>query len=97
MAEQQHSCLSVPDFAKFESLNTVNLKFVELELDWPSEVSVFDLRNYILSKLMNYGEPLRWAITSLTNHSEKTIQRISIEAVFISNEDKTKEVNTHLN
>jgi len=75
----------------------VNLKFIELELDWPSELSVFDLRKYILSKLINYGEPLRWAITSLTTYSRESIQTISIEAVLIINEDKTKDINAYLN
>ena len=74
----------------------MNLKFIEFELDWPSELSVFDLKNYILSKLMNYGEPLRWAITSLTTCSGQPIQKISIEAVLIINDNKTKDINTHL-
>ena len=75
----------------------MKLEFIELQIDWPSEVSVFDLRNYILSKLINYGEPLRWAITSLTNHSGTATQKISIEAILIINEDKKKRSNTHLN
>ncbi len=75
----------------------MNLEFLELELDWPSELSVFDLKSYILSKLMKYGKPLRWAITSLTTYSEKTTQKISIEAILIINEDQTKDVNTYLN
>jgi len=69
----------------------VNLKFIELELDWPAELSVFDLKNYILSKLIEYGEPLRWAITSVTLHSEKNIKIISVEVVLIINQDKGKE------
>ena len=75
----------------------MNLEFIELELDWPSELSVLDLRKYILSKLVNYGEPLRWAITSLTNNSRQSIQKISIEAVLIIHEEKTKDINTFLN
>ena len=75
----------------------MNLEFIELELDWPSELSVFDLRNYILSKLLEYGEPLRWAITSVTNHPEKNIQIISVEVVLIINQDKEKVVETELN
>ena len=74
----------------------MNLEFIELELDWPPEVSVFELKNYILSKLMRYGEPLRWAITSLTTYSEETKQKISIEAVFIIDKDKVKVFNTDL-
>ena len=75
----------------------MNLEFKELELDWPSELSVFDLRKYILSKLIEYGEPLRWAITSVTDHSETTIQVISVEVVLIIKQDKGKGINPELN
>ena len=75
----------------------MNLEFIELDLDWPFEVSLFDLKNYILSKLTEYGEPLRWAITSVTNHPEKKIQIISIEVVLIINQDKGKATNLELN
>ena len=68
----------------------MNLEFKELELDWPSELSVFDLKEYILSKLVKYGEPLRWAITSLTTHSEKKGQIISLEVVLIIKQKKVK-------
>ena len=75
----------------------MNLEFIELDLDWPSELGVFDLKNYILSKLMEYGEPLRWAITSVTTHSEKKIQIISVEVVLIINQDNGKGINPELN
>ena len=68
----------------------MNLEFIELDLDWPSELSVFDLKKYILSKLVEYGEPLRWAITSVTNHSEKKGQIISLEVVLIIKQKKVK-------
>ena len=71
----------------------MNIEFIELDIDWPSELSIFDLKNYILSKLMEYGEPLRWAITSVTTHSEKNIQVISVEVVLIINQDKGKVIN----
>ena len=74
----------------------MNLEFIELDLDWPFELSLFDLKNYILSKLMEYGEPLRWAITSVTTHSEKKIQLISLEVVLIINQDKGKGINSEL-
>ena len=69
----------------------MNLEFIELDLDWPSELRIFDLKNYILSNLIEYGEPLRWAITSVTNHSEKEIQTISVEVVLIINQEKEGE------
>ena len=68
----------------------MNLEFIELDLDWPSELSVFDLKKYILSKLVEYGEPLRWAITSVTTHSEKKCQIISLEVVLIIKQKKVK-------
>ena len=68
----------------------MNLEFIELELEWPSELSVFELKNYVLTNLLKYGEPLRWATTSLTNYSGQTIQKISIEAVLIINEERKK-------
>ena len=71
----------------------MNLQFIELDLDWPFELSLFDLKNYILSNLLEYGEPLRWAITSVTTHSEKKIKVISLEAVLIINQDKGKAIN----
>ena len=68
----------------------MNLEFIELDLDWPSELSVFDLKKYILSKLVEYGEPLRWAITSVTSHSEKKGQIISLEVVLLIKQKKVK-------
>ena len=75
----------------------MDLEFIELELDWSSEIGLFELKNYILSKLIDYGEPLRWAITSLNTHSEKKIQIITIEAVLIINQAKGKDINPDLN
>ena len=75
----------------------MNLEFIEVELDWPFELSIFDLKNYIISKLLEYGEPLRWAITSVTNYPEKNIQIISVEVVLIINQDKGKGINPELN
>ena len=74
----------------------MNLEFIELDLDWPTELSLFDLKNYILSKLMEYGEPLRWAITSVTANSEKKIQIISVEVVVIINQNMGKGMNPKL-
>ena len=74
----------------------MNLEFIELDLDWSCELRVFDLKNYILSELIKYGEPLRWAITSVTTHAEKNIQLISLEVVLIINQDKGKGINSEL-
>ena len=75
----------------------MKLEFLELNLEWPAELNLFCLKNYILSKLMVHGEPLRWAITSITNHSKKKNQIISVEVVFIVSEDKSKSTTPVLN
>ena len=71
----------------------MRLEFIELDIDWPYELSIVDLKKYILSKLREFGDPLRWAITSVTTRSEKKIQIISVEVVFIINQEKEKGVN----
>ena len=75
----------------------MKLEFVELNLEWPKEITLFQLKNYILSRLMEYGKPLRWAITSLTTYSEKKNQILSVEVVFIIDEDESKGINSKLN
>ena len=75
----------------------MKLEFIQLNLEWPPELNLLCLKDYILSKLMVNGEPLRWAITSITNHSEKKNQTISVEAVFIVSEDMSKGNNPVLN
>ena len=71
----------------------MHLEFIELEIDWPYDLSIFDLKKYILSKLTEYGDPLRWAITSVTTSTEKKIQVLSLEVVLIINKDKEKGIN----
>ena len=75
----------------------MKLEFLELNLEWPAELNLLCLKNYILTKLMVHGEPLRWAITSITNHSKKKNQIISVEVVFIVSEDKSKSTTPVLN
>ncbi len=66
----------------------MNIEYIELDLEWTSELSLYDLKNFILSKLSEYGDPLRWAITSINSQSDKENQIISVEAVLIINQDK---------
>ena len=71
----------------------MQLEFIEFDLDWPYELSIFELRRNVLAKLIEYGDPLRWAITSVTHHSEKKVQIISIEVVVIIDKNKQKGLN----
>ena len=73
----------------------MNIEYVELNIEWNSELSVYELKNFILSKLMRYGDPLRWAITSVKSKSDAKIQIILVEAVMIMNQDQEVCINTN--
>ena len=73
----------------------MNLEYIELNLEWSHEVSIYNLRNFILSKLLQYGDPLRWAITSVKSKSDAKIQIISVEAVMIINQDLGECINNN--
>ena len=75
----------------------MKIEFIELNIEWPLELALHDLKSFILSKLKEKGEPLRWAITSVTNYSEKSNQILSVEVVFIIDEDESKGINPVLN
>ena len=74
----------------------MNIKFAEIQIDWPSEIKVESLREYILSRLSEYGEPLRWAISSVSDPSEKCMQKLNIEAVFLIIKDYENGKNSNL-
>ncbi len=73
----------------------MNLEFIELQLEWSSESSIYDLKNLILSELLEYGDPLRWAITSINSLCDEKPQIISVEAVLIMHQDKVKCIRTN--
>tara|TARA_Y100001968_G_scaffold312148_1_gene334978 strand:- start:10402 stop:10563 length:162 start_codon:yes stop_codon:yes gene_type:complete len=50
---------------------------IELELNKPKDVSLLNLRRWILDNLKEYGDPLRWAITGV-NKSTLTVEAILI-------------------
>ncbi|WP_269621791.1 hypothetical protein [Prochlorococcus marinus] len=62
----------------------MRLQSLELELDWPVEMPLNSLRVFILSKLSQYGDPLRWSIASISFDEELDCSRkLRIEAVLI--------------
>ena len=62
----------------------MRLELLEIELIWPPEVSILDLRQWIKSKLSESGEPLRWAITKVKSISgSESFSELSIEAIVI--------------
>ena len=63
----------------------MRLKSLELQLDWPETLLIQDLRSYVVEELREFGNPIRWAITSISASSEPAVctRQLSIEAVVI--------------
>ena len=63
------------------------MKLIVLELDfqWPEEVSLEELRTWVIGRLREYGDPLRWAITAIkSSHTDVLVRQLRVEAVVIS-------------
>ncbi len=62
------------------------LKTIEVTLKPPKNLSIFDLRQFILDNLNLYGDPLRWFIASSNASKNSDIDSVLIvEAVIILN------------
>ena len=59
----------------------MRLKSLDLQLEWPASVRVESLRSFVLDKLSDYGDPLRWSISNV-NISDG-MRQLNIEAVVI--------------
>ncbi|KGG14791.1 MULTISPECIES: hypothetical protein [unclassified Prochlorococcus] len=60
----------------------MRLKSLEVELDWPDSLPINHLRQFVIARLRHFGDPIRWAITSISV-SEKLdcSKKLIIEAV----------------
>ena len=57
---------------------------LDLKMIWPDEITILELRPWILGQLKEYGTPLRWAITEVQPNKDKTsASHIRVEAVLI--------------
>ena len=62
----------------------MNLKSLDFEIEWATDMPVMYLRSHLLHKLRLYGEPLRWAITSSKpSEDPKYFRKLTVEAVVI--------------
>ncbi len=58
---------------------------LQLEFDWPVHVKLPYLRQWVIEKIRESGEPLRWAITFVGPVSLETgVRLIRVEAVVIN-------------
>ena len=59
----------------------MRVKSIDLQLEWPALVGVDDLRLFVLEKLSDYGDPLRWSISHVS--ISDGVRQLNIEAVVI--------------
>ncbi len=63
----------------------MKLHALELQIDWPPDIELSDLRLWLLKHIGKYGEPLRWSITSIESDGKNhTNPKLKIEAVVIT-------------
>ena len=68
-----------------ETILDVRDKFVEIKLKFPSDLTIVDLRSWVVNQLNKKGEPLRWAITSIQTPINNGLDSdIKIEAILIT-------------
>ena len=64
----------------------MEVKSLELEIEWPMGLPVSDLRTFILDKIKAYGDPLRWSIShSISSEKSECFRKMIIE-VAITND-----------
>lgn len=62
----------------------MRLKLLELNLQWPKEVPIEELRVWIVDQISYSGEPLRWAITAIhSTGDDLAICQLKVEAVVM--------------
>ena len=75
----------------FQKNFNIQLKTIKIEVFCSSQPSIDQLRLMIREKLIEYGEPLRWAITSTAvEQNEQQLSRLNIEAVVVANLETQK-------
>ena len=61
----------------------MNLKKVDLYLDWPGSKNIIYLRRFITENLMKKGEVIRWSIVDIKDSVESSnLKKIRIKAVL---------------
>ena len=62
----------------------LRLQFLQLKIDWPSDVPLQGLRRFVRESLGEHGEPLRWAITNVeVGLTSEHLRKLHLEAVII--------------
>ena len=61
----------------------MKLSKVDFYLDWPVSIEVFDLRKFIIGKMIKKGEIIRWSIVDIKESIDSpNLKKIRIQAVL---------------
>ena len=61
----------------------MKLRKVDFYLDWPRSIKVFNLRGFILGKLIKEGIVIRWSIVEIkASLDSSNIKKIRVNAVL---------------
>ncbi len=61
----------------------MKLRKVDFYLDWPKSITIFNLRKFIIGKLIKKGKVIRWAIVDIKASDDfSNIKKIRINAVL---------------
>ena len=61
----------------------MKLSNIDFYLDWPVSIKIIDLRRFIIGKLTEKGEVIRWAIVDIKGSVDSSdIKKIRINAVI---------------
>ena len=63
----------------------MKLRKVDFYLEWPVSIKIFNLRRFIIAKLMKKGEVIRWSIVDIKDLVDSSnIKKIRINAVLVN-------------
>ena len=61
----------------------MKLRKVDFYLDWPGSKKIINMRKFIIGKLMQKGEVIRWSIVDIKDSvNSSNIKKIRINAVL---------------
>ena len=61
----------------------MKLSNIDFYLDWPVSIKIIDLRRFIIGKLIEKGEVIRWAIVQIESSVDSSnVKKIRINAVI---------------
>ena len=63
----------------------MKLSQIQFELSWPKSIQLINLRSFILDKLHQKGDVIRWSISQIKiSEEEMSRKKLTINAVIVN-------------